>query len=137
MVLVDETVVQLVLVDETVLLPVLRFTTFANLVIDDVEVFSCLRHVGCDGFLKLAATSGDTTKNTAEVCLNAAKDACRSLHKQHAIFIDNDENKQWQATLVKRMIDAIKVACIEGGVRFEKPKTAPTGSGSLKKISTR
>ena len=32
-------------------------------------------------------------------------------------------------------IDETKVARTDGGTRFEKPKTAPSGSESLKKIS--
>ena len=124
-----------------------KFITFANLAnSDDVEVsdirqlskdFLCKKEtwMGFAGFLKGLALNGDITKNTAEVYLNAAKDACRQLFKDDAIFIDNEENKLWQATLIKRMMDEIKVACIDGGIRFEKPKTAPIGSESLKKIS--
>jgi hypothetical protein len=33
------------------------------------------------------------------------------------------------------MVDEIKVACIDQGIKFEKPKTAPIGSESLKKVS--
>ena len=124
-----------------------KFITYANLVIDNEkpvqtieelpEAFLCKIEtwMGFAGFLKGFAVRGAITKNTAEVYLNAAKDASRSLFSQHPIFIDNPNNKQWQATLIKRMMDAIKVACIEGGIRFEKPKTAPIGSESLKKVS--
>ena len=91
--------------------------------------------MGFAGFLKCLALRGDITKNTGEVYLNAAKYASRNLFKEHMIFIDNEENKLWQATLIKRMVDGIKVACIDLGIKFEKPKTAPIGSESLKKVS--
>lgn len=124
-----------------------KFITFANLVSSDDEEITSIQQLpeeflckketwmGFAGFLKGLAYSGDITKNTAEVYLNAAKDASRNRFKDHAIFIENEENKLWQATLIKRMLDEIKVACIDGGIRFEKPKTAPIGSESLKKIS--
>ena len=124
-----------------------KFVTFANLVnSDDVEAKSVddLREefickietwTGFAGFLKGLALTGNITKNTAEVYLNGAKDGCRSRFPNHEIFIDNDVNKLWQSTLIKRMVNDIKVACINRGIRFEKPKTAPIGSESLKKIS--
>jgi len=56
--------------------------------------------MGFAGFLKCLALRGDITKNTGEVYLNAAKYASRNLFKEHMIFIDNEENKLWQATLI-------------------------------------
>jgi hypothetical protein len=98
----------------TVSAGVKKFMTFANLATssDDNKELSSLEDLsrefvgskltwqGFAGFLKCLALRGDITKNTGEVYLNAAKYASRNLFKEHMIFIDNEENKLWQATLI-------------------------------------
>ena len=85
-------------------------------------------------FLKGKACMGMFTVNTAKVYLNGAKDAVRSMYPDSDIFIDNEDNKAWQAILSTRMVKEIVDTCIVKGMEFEKKKMAPIGNEGLRKI---
>ena len=71
-------------------------------------------------FLKSKACMGMFTVGTAKVYLNGAKDAVRNRFPENPIFIDNEENRGWQAILSTRMTKEILNTCILKGMEFEK-----------------